>query len=48
MSGSNFQLSNLLKSFYIKQQFDSIFLKEYLKSFTEDENEEVHLEFDFE
>ena len=42
------QLSNLLKFLYIKQQSENISLKEYLKNFAEDDNEQTHIEFDFE
>ena len=42
------QLSNLLNFFPINQQSDNPSLKEYLRRSTEEENEEVQLEFDFE
>ena len=42
------QLYNLLNFFSINQQSDNPSLKEYLRKFSEDENEEVQVEFDFE
>ena len=42
------QLSNLLKFFYNNQQSDKITLKEYLKTFTQEDDEEMHPEFDYE
>ena len=43
------QLSNILKFFYIKQQSDTISLKEYLQTFTEDGNvDKMQLEINLE
>ena len=42
------QLSNLLNFFNINQQSDKISLKEYLKSFTQEDDAEMHPEFDCE
>ena len=47
-SARRIQVSNLLNFFSINQQSDNRSLKEYLRKFSEDENEEVQLEFDFE
>ena len=56
MSGKNYkisycqvqrqlQLSILLNFFSIKERSDNTYLKEYLRSFSEDENKEVQLEY---
>ena len=43
------QLSNILKFFYIKQQTDTVSLKEYLRTFSEDNgNNDMQLKIDFE
>ena len=43
------QLSNILKFFYIKQQTNTVSLKEYLRTFSEDNgNNDMQLKIDFE